>query len=243
MKLNDLKLPLDYYELKARVAPAIFLSVPVLLTLWSCFKEEFTGLSDIFKGIISLVIIYVFSIIVRASRKKIEPELWESWGGAPSIQIVSWKNEIIGNELKELYLQAVREKLRLPAPTKEEEEADPIRAADLNKQAFKRIQGIIRQKDKDGLWSIANADYGFARNLLGSRMLWFIISAVMSIISGYSLYSEFSKPILIGLVANAVMVLASIYVGWYILPEYTRQVAFRYAEHSWESFYNAVQAD
>lgn len=243
MKLDDLKLPLDYYELKARIAPAIFLSVPVLLTLWSCYREEFTGLSDIFEGIISLAIIYVFSIIVRALGKKIEPKLWESWGGAPSIQIVSWKNKIIGNELKEFYLHAVRERLRLPTPTREEEEANPTRAADLIKQAFKRIQGVIRQKDKNGLWSIANADYGFARNLLGSRTLWFIISAVMSIISGYNLYSQFSKPILIGLVCNVVMLLASIYVGWYILPEYTRQVAFRYAEHAWESFYNAVSTD
>jgi hypothetical protein len=60
LKLDDLKLPLDYYELKARIAPAIFLSVPVLLTLWSCYKEEFTGLSDILKGIISLAIIICF---------------------------------------------------------------------------------------------------------------------------------------------------------------------------------------
>ena len=242
MKLDDLKLPLDYYELKARIAPAIFLSVPVLLTLWTCYKEEFTGLSDIFKGIISLAIVYVFSIIVRALGKKIEPELWESWGGAPSIQIVSWKNKIIGDELKGLYLQAVRERLKLPTPTREDEEANSTRAADLIKQAFKGIQGVIRQKDKDGLWSIANADYGFARNLSGSRILWLTISAVMAIISAYNLYSQFSNPILIGLVGNAVMVFASIYVGWYVLPQYTKQVAFRYAEHSWESFYNAVSA-
>lgn len=185
MKLDDLKLPLDYYELKARIAPAIFLSVPVLLTLWSCYKEEFTGLSNIFKGIISLAIIYVLSIIVRALGKKIEPELWQSWGGAPSVQIVSWKNKIIGDELKGLYLRAVRERLKLPTPTKEEEESNPARAADLVRQAFKGIQGVIRQKDKNGLWSIANADYGFARNLLGSRILWLTISGVMAIISAY----------------------------------------------------------
>jgi hypothetical protein len=113
----------------------------------------------------------------------------------------------------------------------------------LIKQAFKGIQGVIRQKDKKGLWSIANADYGFARNLLGSRILWLTMSAVMAIISAYNVYSQFNKPILIGMVGNAVMVFASIYVGWYVLPEYTRQVAFRYAEHSWESFYNAVSAD
>jgi hypothetical protein len=204
---------------------------------------EFMRLSDVFKGILSLIIVYVLAIIVRALGKRIEPNLWKSWGGAPSTQIMSWKNEIIGPELKKLYFRAVQEKLELPTPSREEEEVNPIRAADLINQAFKRVQGLIRQRDKNGLWSIANADYGFARNLLGSRPLWVIISAVMMIISGYNVYSQFSKPILIGSVGNAVMLLASIYVGWYILPEYTRQVAFRYAEHAWESFYNAVSTD
>ncbi len=243
MKLDDLKLPLDSYELRARVAPALFLSVPVLVTLWSCYKDEFTGLSDLFKGLLSLVIVYVFSVIVRALGKRIEPELWRSWRGAPSTQILSWKNKIIGDDLKELYFQAIRENLKLPTPTKKEEENNPERAFELIGQAFKRVQGVIRQKDKNGLWTIANADYGFARNLLGSQVLWLILSAVMTLISGYNLYAQFNKTILIGFIIDTLFIFASIYVGYFILPAYTKQVAFRYAEHSWESFYNIVDSE
>jgi len=241
LKIDDLKFPIDSYEMKARTLPALIISIPLLITLWSCYKAEFTALSEIFKGVLSLAIIYALSIFMRALGKRIEEKLWESWGGAPSTQIVSWRNRTIGDDLKALYLQAVRDKLKLPTPTKEEEEADPEQAANLIKQAFKRIQGVIRQKDKDGLWSIANADYGFARNLLGSRFLWLLVSAAMTGISVFNVYCQFSNTILIGMIFNAMMTLASLHVGWSILPEYTKQVGFRYAEHAWESFYNVIE--
>lgn len=237
MKIDDFKFPLDSYEMKARIAPALLISLPVLVTLWSCYNTEFVSLSEIFKGIISIVIVYALSIIVRALGKKIEPKLWESWGGAPSTQIVSWRNDIIGDELKGLYLQAVRDKLKLPVPDKEDEEADPVKAGDLLRQTFKGVQGIIRQKDKGGLWSVANADYGLSRNLLGSRFLWLLISVIMSLVSGYYLYSQYSNAVLVGTALNLTMDIAAIYVGWYILPAYSRAVAFRYAELAWESFY------
>jgi len=240
LKLDDPKFPLDSYEIKARILPALIISIPVLITLWSCYKAEITTFSELFKGILSFAIIYALAIVVRALGKRIENDLWKTWGGVPSTQIVSWKNKVIGNDLKALYFQAVRDKLKLPTPTKEQEEADPLKAAELIDQAFKRIQGLIRQKDKDGLWSKSNADYGFARNLLGSRALWLIISASMAAVSAYNLCGTSSNAILLAFILNTVMTFASFYIGWFILPAYTRQVAFRYAEQSWESFYSII---
>lgn len=236
----DLKIPVDSYEMKARFAPALVLSFPVMVSLWSCYQTEYTSLSKVMEGILSIVIIYVLSVIVRSLGKRTEPKLWESWGGAPSTLIIIGKDTRVGEELKALYLQAVREKLNLPVPSKEEEKTDPNKAAKLIDQAFQRIKGVIRQKDKEGLWSIANADYGFARNLYGSRVLWLLISLVTVIISAYNLYLSFNNIILIGAAINLLFLFVSIYFGWFILPEYTKQVAFRYAEHAWESFYNVA---
>jgi len=236
----DLKFPIDSYEMKARYAPALLLSLPVLISLWSCYQVEYTALSKVTNGILSIVIIYVLSVVIRSLGKRIEPKLWASWGGAPSTTLVSWQDTRLGERLKGLYLQAVSDKLNLPVPSKEEEKADPGRAIKLLDQAFQRIKGVIRQNDKDGLWSIANADYGFARNLYGGRVLWLIITSLMVIVSAYNLYSNFSNIILMGLIINLLLLFACIYFGWFILPEYTKQVAFRYAEHAWELFYNIV---
>lgn len=236
----DLIFPIDSYEMKARYAPALLLSLPVLISLWSCYQVEYTALSNVTNGILSIVIIYVLSVVIRSLGRRAEPKLWASWGGAPSTVLVSWQDTRLGEELKGLYLQAVRDKLNLPVSSKEEEKADPGQAAKLIDQAFQRIKGVIRQKDKEGLWSVANADYGFARNLYGSRVLWLLISSLMVILSAYNLYSSFSNIILIGLIINLLFLFACIYFGWFILPEYTKQVASRYAEHAWESFYNII---
>lgn len=241
MKIDDFKLPIDSYELKARIAPAFLISLPVLFTLWSCYNSHFVGLSELFKGILSVVVIYGLSIVVRSLGKKIESKLWSSWGGPPSTQIISWKNDIIGDDLKTLYLQAVKKHFKLPIPGREDEIVDPVKAANLSGQAFKRVQGVIREKDRNGLWSIANADYGFARNLLGSRVLWLIVALTMTAVSGYNLYKNVTDAILIGLSFNVIIDISSVFLGWFILPAYTKSVAFRYAEHAWESFYNSTQ--
>jgi len=40
------------------------------------------------------------------------------------------------------------------------------------------VKGILREKDKGGLWFSNDADYGFQRDLLGSRKLWILLSAI-----------------------------------------------------------------
>jgi hypothetical protein len=47
----DLKIPIDSYEMKARFAPALVLSLPVLVSLWSCYQTEYTALSKVTEGI------------------------------------------------------------------------------------------------------------------------------------------------------------------------------------------------
>ena len=214
----DLKFPIDSYEMKARYAPALLLSLPVLISLWSCYQVEYTALSNVTNGILSIVIIYVLSVVIRSLGRRTEPKLWASWGGAPSTVLVSWQDTRLGEELKGLYLQAVRDKLNLPVSSKEEEKADPGRAAKLIDQAFQRIKGVIRQKDKEGLWSVANADYGFARNLYGSRVLWLLISSLMVILSAYNLYSSFSNIILIGLIINLLFLIVYLFLDGLFYP-------------------------
>ncbi|NQT56521.1 MAG: hypothetical protein HQ551_09865 [Desulfobacteraceae bacterium] len=237
----DSKFPVDSYDLKARYAPALIVSLPVLITLWTCFFPEIQSISKLVGGILSAAILYFISVLVRAYGKNIEPGLWESWGGAPSTQIVSWKNQRIGEDLKGKYHKCVRKDSDLPMLTKEEEEADPEKAKAMIEDAFKRVKGVIRKHDKDGLWSIANAEYGFARNLYGSRLLWLILSIVSLVVSGLFLWVNFSNLVLIGFVLLILNVLACVIFSWRMLPAYTKQVAYRYAEHAWESYCNIAE--
>lgn len=236
-----MKFPVDSYDLKARYTPALIVSLPVLSMLWTCFYSEIETISKIVGGIVSAAILYFIAMVIRALGKRIEPNLWESWGGAPSTQIVLWKNNRIGEGLKEKYHEMVRQDLDLPMLTNEEEKADPEKAAKQIEDVFKRVKGVIRKYDQKGVWSIANAEYGFARNLYGSRRLWFILSILCLIISAAFLWKQFSNLVLVGFIILCLNLAGCIFFSWFLLPDYTKQVGFRYADHSWESYYNIAE--
>ena len=236
-----MEFPIDSYDIKARFAPALLLSLPIIITFWTCFPKEVEAISKFLSGILSMIILYAFSVVVRALGMRIEPELWKSWGGAPSTIIISWGDSRLGDDLKAKIHQKVHSRLGLPMPSKNEEVKDAYKAYNLIGQAFTRVKGIIRKNDKAGLWSIANSEYGFARNLYGSRVLWLVISCLMTIISALFLYSKFDTLLLLCMLANIFILISCIILGWFILPEYTKRVGFRYAEHAWESFLNITE--
>lgn len=236
-----MSLPVDSYDLKARYTPALIVSLPFLITLWTCFNPEYETLSTAVKGIISAAILYFASVIVRANGKKIEPGLWESWGGPPSTQIVQWKNSHIGDVLKQKYHQCIKDLSDLPMPNAEQEQNDPETAKTMIEDAFKRVKGTIRQHDKNGLWSIANAEYGFARNLLGSRILYLTTSILAIVISAICALISFSNLAIIGIALLIINIAAGQYFAYKRLPAYTEQVSWRYAEHAWESYFNIAE--
>jgi hypothetical protein len=233
--------PIDSYEIKARYAPALLLSLPILITFWTCFQPEVEAITKAISAILSGGIFYAVSTAVRSRGFHIQPTLWQSWGGAPSTIIVSWRNTIVGDDLKAQYHEAVKAHLNLPMPSRAEEEADPEKAMKMIDQAFERVKGLIRAEDKAGLWSIANADYGFARNLYGCRKLWLILCTIMTGVSAIFLLLRFSNLVLLGFMLNVITLIGCASLGWLILPKLTKQVAFRYAEHAWESFINIAE--
>jgi hypothetical protein len=149
-----------------------------------------------------------------------------------------WRDETIGKDLKKQCHEAVKDYLSLPMPSEQDEASDPERADELITQAFKRVRGVLRDKDPKGLWFIQNATYGLHRNLLGSRKLWVLFCIGGLIVSGVFTIVTKEKVITGGLVGNAVILLLAIHLGWSVLPKSVEHVAFRYADSAWESFLN-----
>lgn len=236
-----MKLIFDSYDLKARIAPAFLVSLPLFTSLTTCFDWPGPVLGKILGGSIWLIVFYAISIPIRNNGNSIEPELWESWGGPPSTIILRWSDHRISKELKQQYHSAVKDYLNLPMLSEEEENIDPKRADDLIDQAFRRVRTELRTQEPNGLWFVENINYGFYRNLLGSRKLWLIISMAGILINGYFTDKTNNKLIIGGLIVNSVIFLFSIYMGWFVLPKSVKHAAFRYAENSWESFLNITK--
>jgi len=236
-----MRFPADTYDLKARFAPGMIVALPFLITFWTCFQTEAKAISGPLGGVTSIIVWYLLSICVRFCGRRIEKNLWKTWGGAPSTVIVSWSDKRLGDDLKAKYHEMVERVLGLPMPNKAQEKSNPQESADLIGQAFHRVKGILRQSDKDGLWFVANSEYGFARNLYGSRLIWLFISILMTATCIISIYFSYSNLKLIGLTLNSLNLICCVTFGWFVLPKLTKEIGFRYAEHAWESFCNIAE--
>lgn len=239
--LIRIKFPVDAYDLKARYAPGLLLVLPILLTIWTCFNSEIKEISNFIGGILSAALVYGLSVIVRGMGQKLELKLKKRWGGFPSTLVVSLGDDTLGQNLKKQYLEAAHKYLKLPIPSLEEQRDNPDKSSRMIEQIFTRIKGVIREKDKHGLWSIALAEYGFVRNLYASRSIWLVCCIIGCGLSGLFLYINFTKLILVGLILNGFLLTGCLLLGWVILPQHTQKVGFRYAENCWESFYNICQ--
>jgi hypothetical protein len=234
---------LDPYEIKARIAPGLILSVAVLVDV--VFTVPVLSNIPIFAatGIFSLALIYGLGNFARARGAAIQPKLWANWGGEPSTRFLRTRDPHFGDGLK----TSVRNELarrfgvRLLPP---DGEARNSELADREiVDAFRRVRSYLRQKDADDLWQKQNIEYGFCRNLLGCRASWIVLSvAALAFALGNAIRTNQSllNP---GSIVGCLSLLCAVYVGWFMLPTATKKVAEAYAESAWMAFLKVSQGE
>ena len=229
----------DYYELRARIVPAILIFSPLLLSSVSLAYS----ISDSVPwatggGLVTLVVAYALSFVVRGLGRKIETVLWEKWNGPPSTRFMRWQDNFFSPEVKKQYHDAIRIEFGIQLKDEKEEHKDPSEADKLIMDTFTQVKSLVRIEDRKGLWSVHNAEYGFLRNTIGSRSVWLLLSLLGTILCGYLYYSKGTGLNLGCLVANAS--LAGVVLLCFCLNsqlvQLTKQVADRYAESTWGSF-------
>jgi hypothetical protein len=117
-----------------------------------------------------------------------------------------------------------------------EELASPHTADQRIENCFLQVKEVLRLRDKDGLWLKHNAEYGFARNLLGCRWLFLILAAIGVLICGtigeWTGRGVFNS----GTVINSVSCIVWIPFAWGLLPKIAKDAAESYADRAWLTF-------
>lgn len=92
---------LDAYEVRARAAPTLIVSLPAIAALLLFVYSISRSLAQLVgSGIVLLVVIYALSFLVRHLGKRIQPGLYESWGGLPSMRFMRWRDDHFDDETK-----------------------------------------------------------------------------------------------------------------------------------------------
>lgn len=216
----------DSYERNARVYPAIIISIPIIIT---CYSFSVLIDSSVFLKItgssaIVLVGIVLLSSVVRFFGKKIELDIWKKWGGAASTRYLRENDTKIAKEIKQKFYKKIMAETKIDLQNNLTDEK-------IN-QAFTFARHSLRNINKNSLVVKFNYEYGFVRNLLGSRWLWVFISFIASVICYFSIryFPGDTISLVIGTIFNGCYGLVAIICGWFILPGLTKGIAERYAE-------------
>lgn len=222
---------LDLYSVRARWAPAILSAIPAL-----AFGVSMLPLLEGVEKLWSLIGIAVptfAALVARRAGNRVQPGLWESWGGAPSLSILRFSQS--GDQVETERRHARLEELlgggvRLSTAT--EEAADPESADARYSSALNRLIGKVRGQAQFHLLNVENRNYGFARNLFGLRtwgvrLAWATLGlAILGIgllasIQGWSS----SAPLLLPATTSAVAL-----IGWkFVDADFVKPSAVAYA--------------
>jgi hypothetical protein len=229
----------DAYEVRALLAVAIIVGLPVVLPVVSLAPADWLGRLGL--GAISVFILYGFGFCVAGLGRRAERHLWKEWGGPPSTRFCRWSDETWGKTLKERIHGAIARTFGLELFQRRRERENPEGAAQAIKDAFARVRSYLRQHDANGLWYSHNAEYGFARNLTGSALLGALFAVLGCAGSLILWWYQGGTTALILAIVEALFVPVFIVLHRF-MPVVTKQRAERYAESAWHAFLNLADS-
>ena len=185
------------------------------------------------------------SSLISNLGNKLQTNLFELWGGAPTTVVMRYSNSLLDKYTKERYHQWLNSKIsNLQMPSYEEEKSDPEDADQKYHSATNFLREFTRDKKKYSTIYYDNVTYGFARNLLAIRCFGFVVATISIVINGYFILSllqdevSIDKNILIGnlfgIGSGFVSIVFMLTFLLIINNEFVKQRAFRYAKSLFE---------
>jgi hypothetical protein len=159
---------LDAYTRRARLAPALLAAFPVLTALVASARSPQTTVRLI--GLAGGAVGLVVCGMTRDRGRRLEPDLWASWGGSPTLRRLRWHNAPDTDAVHRLH-QRLNTLLDEPLPDAAAEASDPDAADGRYDEAVTALRERTRDPARFRLVFAENTEYGFRRNSLGLRPL------------------------------------------------------------------------
>ena len=229
-----MRLP-DAYTWRARTLPVIITCLPAVVLLGTALAwRSPVGIAT---GAIVTVLSAVASQLGRDRGRALQPELWRSWGGAPTLQLMRHRGSRHPDRVIRLHREA-EEVFHDPMPSRADEDGDPEAADARYEDVLAKLRERTRPRDRFPLVFEENANYGFRRNLLGLRA-WGIGLALLTLLVAVALLLFASGPFSHRAARWSLPAVASLLLAlfWWtaVTPAWVRIPADAYAERLLES--------
>lgn len=178
MSLMDLVT--DPYNRRARLQPALIAIVPVLIVGLLLYPE----IEQHAVTVITIVAYFGGSVwltqIGRERGKKIEPSLFQAWGGKPSVALVRHRDDRLNSVTKTRYHRFLKQNVpHFKLPSREEEANDPSSADEMYQSA---TDWLLSKTDDTKMFRLIfeeNMNYGFRRNLYALKPVSLTLDLVL----------------------------------------------------------------
>jgi hypothetical protein len=120
--------------------------------------------------------------IVRDRGKRLEPALWASWGGNPTVQRLRWRDAGDVDAVRRLHAR-IDPFLDEPLPDESAEREDPGAADRRYGEAVATLRERTRDVARFRLVFAEGTEYGFRRNALGLRPFALLVAGVALVAS------------------------------------------------------------
>ena len=241
----------DPYTFRARIQPALVVVLPLGILMFALlpgvpfFVTAFFGLLGAAGGTA------IMAQVGRELGRRKEPNLWESWGGAPTTRLLRHRRLPGDLTLVPGLRQQVEQWVDYPLPTEHEEEACPAWADAKYEEIVTSLREATRDTARFPLVFAENANYGFRRNLWGLKPIGASVAVGLVFVSWAMLsltvwgrpwpdpwWDVFVNPdsaaVIRLVVAVANTVFAAFWLCW-VKPTWVKDVANAYALRLLES--------
>lgn len=226
----------DGYSRRARIAPAFIVSMPITFTC-VVLIPTLANWNKLWLLATTAGVTVIADHLVRDRGRKLQPELWASWGGPPATKALRHRDA--GNTTMLLRRHGQLEKLLdMSMPTRRQEASNPAKADEKYEVAVKYLISRTRDTATYRLIFLENCHYGFRRNMLGVRPTG--LAASLTVLAGsiavlgLSFYGLTIWRLGFCLVASVSLTLSYFWLK-VVRPDWVRSAAECYAERLFES--------
>jgi hypothetical protein len=238
----------DQYRKKARLLPVRLLVLPVVLGA-GVLVITLTGNLNVFErlgvgALTGLLSSFGLNSLLeqfgRDQGKKKEPQLWASWGGSPTTQMLRHRDRTMSNRtMRQRYHEKLASLLsNVHIPTSKEEANDPAGADNVYEACTRYLINQTRDTEKFSLIFEENINYGFRRNLWGMRPAGIMLAVIGIIVALCTTYLAWIKTDPLWIVGAGATIVNTCFLVWWILritPSWVFVPAKAYAERLLEA--------
>jgi hypothetical protein len=160
-----LEFPIDRYDFKARLQPAILMVAPVAVVVAVWLPQAQTWIGGASLTLLAGAVASLLMSWVRMRGRRIQTLLENQLGGLPSTIILRHGDPHISSATRKRMHDALRSK-GLRVPTEQQQRTDPVAADEAYRSC---VDWLLERTRSDRLLKLENIEFGFRRNLLGIR--------------------------------------------------------------------------